>query len=629
MIYSTWKIVHAEISLASVAAIFAALLSAGPASAQTQRVQADLRYETLRDTPDRNKTTPGNKFGEQHSLESGALSFWVVDVDIPGNSPLEVQFSRSLQVEDVVVDQNGAVPNSSRLGDWDVALPRIQATYDFQAGWITSDSSRPSKNCSVTQKTQLSPPPGFYFPAEFPPHRFWNPPTLIFPGRSSTILVYNEGIVDAPTAGGPYYWLTSSFDYASCLATLKNPPGANPEELRFGASEGYLITRADGTKYWFDWVALDKTTPTFTTRAVSGGTQWYLETLYLKQARLALYPTRVEDRNGNWVTYTYSNKTNQPVKLDKIESNDGRRIDIGYVDGYLDSVTSNGRVWKYSYVLQGRIKMLSEVRNPDQSTWQYGGRSKPVVDWAINREHGSCFRPEDWIGTQNSDATDASYTLPASPTFTVKSPSGAFADFYTGVAILGRSGVPKDCYTSGQGIVGGLPTWISEFEIPVGGKRIVLIAKKARGAGMADAIWRFNYQSDIGFAPFVGTSRTKILGPDGALTTYVFGNVYQKNEGLLLSSTIYESGEVIRSESFNYALDASDAPFPKRLGYHPYTDSDQYPGTYLRPEKRAVTTQQATRFIREVAMSCGGGSAICLDGYGRAIRIIKSSAPTP
>ncbi|WP_202839039.1 hypothetical protein, partial [Luteimonas saliphila] len=40
----------------------------------------DLRYDSLLKRQERNKTTPGNEFGDQHGIESGSLTFNVVDV---------------------------------------------------------------------------------------------------------------------------------------------------------------------------------------------------------------------------------------------------------------------------------------------------------------------------------------------------------------------------------------------------------------------------------------------------------------------------------------------------------------------------------------------------------------------
>uniref|UniRef100_UPI001EE34B74 hypothetical protein n=1 Tax=Luteimonas saliphila TaxID=2804919 RepID=UPI001EE34B74 len=51
-----------------------------PCLAQSGAQGVDLRYDTLLERQERNKTTPGNEFGDQHGIESGSLTFNVVDV---------------------------------------------------------------------------------------------------------------------------------------------------------------------------------------------------------------------------------------------------------------------------------------------------------------------------------------------------------------------------------------------------------------------------------------------------------------------------------------------------------------------------------------------------------------------
>lgn len=625
-------------SNASIAPRLAILLTVvtatfGPTAwAQQGRTQVDLRYETLRDAPDRNKTTPGNQFGEQISFENGSLSFTVVDVSIPGNNGLDVEFRRQLQVNDIVLDFRAPpipeFPWPSRLSDWTLGLPRIEAGYDFNHGWITTDTSRPTKNCSIANRNYLAPPPGFYSPAQFPAINFWNPPRLSFPGGSSRLLTYNEGDLPAPATGGPYFWVTADMDYVSCIPTLKNNNGTGVDEQRLGAGEGFLVRRPDGTRYWFDWIALDKTSPSFTTTGVyepSGNS--YLITYYLMHATMALYPTRVEDRFGNWVIYTYSNSSTQPVKLDRIESSDGRVITIGYTGSYISTVTAGDRVWQYSYFQQGRMQMLGQVINPDGSTWQYTGVSKPSLDLTVDRPRGPCFMPQNWINTVNWDAvaTNATFTNPG---YSVKNPANATMDFFFSTPVLGKSGVGFDCYRTGWTVEGGVLADVLGTR-SLGGKTLAVVGRKLSGPGLDEAVWRYNYQSDIGFYPVTnGTTRTKVLNPDGTLENYVFGNVHKKNDGLLLSHTVSKAGQVLRTSTSQFVVDTNGA-FPKRVGYHPMVDINDYGNVYLRPQTRSAINQQATDFVWQVDATCGGGTALCLDEIGRPTKVSKSSTLTP
>jgi len=587
----------------------------------------DLRYDTLLERQERNKTTPGNEFGDQHGIESGSLTFNVVDVDIPGNSKLAVEFRRTLVATDPLKQIGPTYPvyPATQLGDWSLALPKIEGTFDASVGWITSDASQPNKNCSVTQSWLMEPPPNQQYPDTFRAHMFWNPPIVHYPDGSSGLLVYNSAGMPSPSAGGPYRWVTTSHDAASCLTTLKNrnasaAPGSS--EQIFGRGEGYLVVRPDGTKYWFDWMALESSLPSKSS-AYNPGTGGVME-VTLQQATLALYPTRIEDRFGNWVTYTYSNKTNQIVKLDRIESNDGRIITIGYANGNLASVTANGRTWSYHYgstTSSLPLAQLIEVRNPDGSSWRYSGASHPPPPHPIQRPCDNL----SWTQTVNPDATtvaDSDFTG-----FTIDSPSGARAVFRIDQVILGRSAVTDGCYSAGAAAPGSNPYLVPRRFL--GGYRRVVTGKKVTGIGLSPMIWKYSYQSNIGFAPMAnGTTRTKVLGPDGALETYTFGNTYTVDEGLLLSHTRAPTAQspALQTETHTYASGTPVAGFPKLIGFHPDT-RDRVAATFLRPKLSSTKVLQATRFRWAVDTTCN--STLCLDTLGRPTKIVRSTAPAP
>ncbi len=597
--------------------------------------KVDLRYQTLREDPKRNLATPGNEFGDKHGLESGTLNFNVVDVSIPGNNRLDVEFRRALKA----TEPRGRYGNPNMaLADWEIALPRIESSYDEQTGWATTDPARPTKNCSIANKNFIASPPAVWSPDSFPVHAFWNAPKLHFPDGSGQLLVYNESVMPAPSTGGPYFWLTTGLDYVSCLSSLKNSGGATAEEQKYGRSEGYQVVRPDGTTYFFDWIALQKKTESFSSIAVyvgggmSQGPTYTTSPVFMNQVTLAIYPTRIEDRFGNWVSYTYSNKSNEKIHLDKIESSDGRRINIAYANGRVDTVNVNGRVWSYLYGSPyASDGWLSEVRNPDQSKWVYPNTSHPPFAPVIDRLHGSCSLPSSWTGTQNPDAT-AGATV-AGTIYRVISPSGAQGNFKLSAVMLGRSRVHRQCYVSGWTTeITGFPTNIVEPAIYLGGWTLAMTEKKVSGPGLSDRVWKYHYQSDIGFAPELmdGTVRAKVLNPEGSIDTYTYGNAYKVNEGLLLKVSRSNSGAIQRTQEFAYLVDAGSAAFPKRIGYHPYSDSNEYSSVFLRPKKSEATIQDGRKFLWEVSSTCDvSAAAPCFDTYGRPTRVVKSSSPAP
>ena len=254
-----------------------------------------------------------NLFGDEVSLSNGSLSFSATDVSIPGNSGLPVAFSRSYQVRDWrhrVAD--------GMLKDWDVDLPSISGI-DLGT-WLASDGSQ--SRCSVG-----GPPPSPYLGLHA--SDYWQGSSINLPGVSSGELLLTDSTTLKP--GSTYKWMTNAQVHVSCLTTIQN-----------GTGEGFLAITPDGTRYWFDWMAqhdepaVNYVNPVF----IGGGGP--TSTLIARKKHV-LYATRVEDRFGNWVTYTYSNTATQPGKLTQINANDGRQITVSYSGNAVSSVTDGTR----------------------------------------------------------------------------------------------------------------------------------------------------------------------------------------------------------------------------------------------------------------------------------------------
>ncbi len=576
----------------------------------------DLRYENFLNKPERQKSTPGNQFGEQFSMQNGALSFSAVDAALPGNDDLPVEFRRTLTISPSSKDD---YLNSYRImGLWELGLPKVVASYQYLTGPVSSDQSRKNKVCSITDKNYLSPPADATYPESFPALTFWNAPSLQIPGVGNDLLVYNQGLMPSP-AGGAYFWLTSKMDYVSCIDSIKNLGNTNADERNFSSGEGFFVQRANGTKYWFDWIALERRSRGMSTILRYIGGRPVLSNEGIDVARLGWYPTRIEDRHGNWVRYSYSNKANEMVKLDRIDSSDGRVITLNYTSGVLSSVVANGYIWTY---------LDSKVVNPDGSSWSYAGTFRPSFDFTIDRDYGSCRNPSSWSGIQNVDAT-AGGVIRDQAIVSVTNPAGSTARFVISKIMLGRSQVRWSCYGSGYSMANGLPTQTTEPTLYLGGWTLAVVEKSISGPGLTTATWKYNYQSDIWFAntnPSAGTSRTKVLAPDGVLSTFVYGNAPYVNDGLLLSVTKSVSGSAKSSQSFQYASNLSnpDSNFPKRIGWHPYADLNQFGAVFLRPQISSVISQEGTTYSSQVSRGCNGNQ-LCMDIYGRTTQIVKSA----
>ena len=106
--------------------------------------------------------------------------------------------------------------------------------------------------------------------------------------------------------------MTKNFWAFACTSSTKNGyPG-----------EGFVAISPKGEKYYFDWVV---------SRPYSALSKRYANYAHstARMGRLAVYflVSRIEDRFGNWVSYTYSGD-----KLSQITSNDGV---VDMVDGGL------------------------------------------------------------------------------------------------------------------------------------------------------------------------------------------------------------------------------------------------------------------------------------------------------
>lgn len=70
----------------------------------------------------------GDMFGERIGLFTGSVEFLQTDVDLPGNSALEVGIKRRL-----VAGAQGR-QGLGMFGVWDLALPRVHGTFSTQGG---------------------------------------------------------------------------------------------------------------------------------------------------------------------------------------------------------------------------------------------------------------------------------------------------------------------------------------------------------------------------------------------------------------------------------------------------------------------------------------------------------------
>ncbi|ALN93751.1 RHS repeat domain-containing protein [Lysobacter gummosus] len=516
-------------------------------------------------------------FGDQVDLNTGALSFSATDVSIPGNSKLSVAFSRTFKVS----NRKGYL-NDSTLADWELDAPKLSGV--FAPGWK-------STRCSVASAAAARPAQVSSSGTVFNPEDFWQGNHADMPGGGE--MLYANGASTAPSTGGPYYWMTAGLTYFSCLPTAKNEGG-----------QGFLAITADGTKYWFDWMAQ------YAEPWLKGGQAGSGQ---IARRRNVLYATRVEDRFGNWVTYTYTNAYDQPARLTSIQANDGRQITVGYnAQGHVASVSTGTQTWTYQYSYPTPTTgTLTAVMQPDNSQWSISFSALSSAKIRYDQGQPGAEDPVRSCG-------DPGQVITGGAQGTITHPSGATGTFQVEPERHGRSNVPMVCsnYT--------IPNNNANDDVayyPLAYDAFSLKSKTISGPGLATMQWNYSYGSTIFFAPgtgpvctgsncgavvctsdaCAGTSVAIVTGPGGEWTRYTYGNSYRYNEGKLLK---VEKGSgptaIAQTQTISYNLATSGQPFPTPIATSPQPRGDGFTSEYLRPQLSTVIAQDGVTYSRTV-----------------------------
>jgi RHS repeat-associated protein len=513
-------------------------------------------------------------FGDDVDLYSGGLSFSATDISLPGNSSLPVEIRRNFRVRDV---KKINIDDFS-MGEWELDIPNLNLIMRVQTDASGAPVNRfqwtaypEQKNCTDTYWQAVVAPTITTFYKTYSgvdniyldvtqrtrPSHYWNGRHANMP-YGGEIMWPNENHAK-PNQGGPYLWATKEGAYFSCLSTLKNAAG-----------EGYLAITPDGTKYWFDWAA-----------SSHESVLWPAPNYPMGRRKRSLYVSRVEDRFGNWVTYSYSNHFNSPVKLDSIQASDGRQLNITYAVStysnysYVSSITDGMRIWKYEYVnFNTPFPSLKKVTLPDQTFWQYDF----AVPYGLNSAQVNYF--------QYTDGRRASHTCVTAPIYnpfvyfvgTIKHPSGAMADFRVDPKKFGRTSVAYECALnttfSQQPLMYNAQNY-SENKNTVEWIQLALTHKRIYGPGIAERSWAFTYNSASGAGAScrseacAGRSISLVAGNDGTYDQYTFGNTFEYDEGKLLQ---HDRGDATGSKELNktvHQLDFTSVPYPTPVGLSP------------------------------------------------------------
>lgn len=542
-----------------------------------------------------------NAFGDSLDLYSGVLSFSATDVSIPGNSKLPVSVTRKFTVTNR--EQYGGYAYS--FADWELDIPRLSGV--FAPAWHDN-------RCDVA--TPPNPTSGV------PVDEVWSGNHADMPGGGEMLLVASTW--PKPSAGGPYKWVTAGNTYFSCLPTINN-----------GTGQGFLAVTSDGTKYWFNHMA----------RIPEPGFQYqngYDHFPYTSRFKVYLYATRVEDRFGNSVTYSYSNTATQPVKITQITSNEEpleerRTITFRYNDasGFVSEVSDGTQTWFYGY--QG--DSLSTVTLPDTSSWQISfaslsdARIQPLSDPNDGRR---CYTPEPFVLTDYTGS--------------ITHPSGAKGTYTVSPVRFGRTNVPAICRNYQRpGVNDPNGTRDDYFYLPVRAAALALTRRQISGPALTTGTWTYAWSGGLGSWQYppgetepvcqetncldpvclsddcAGSRGLTITEPGGRWTKHIYGNSYRYNEGKLLSTQTGVGSTVLRTVAYDYNYATSGQPYSAKIGTNPQRRSAGFVSEYPRPMVARLTTQNAIDFIWVVAKGCTGADIFCFDAFARPTKVLKTS----
>lgn len=530
-------------------------------------------------------------FGEEVSASSGGISFSQTDLALPGNDALSVSVTRRLEVDG---NKTPSSPGDESLwrgyafGEWDLDLPYLSATYAQSQGWVV-DTSTPNARCSSpTTADQYRPPSTSVGEVHFVNYSIWNGISLNVPGEGEQGTLYRGPGGAIPTPSGSWTNLTTKSHWRfGCLTALQSGQ----------AGEGFLALAPDGTKYYFDWMIDYLERPLKGTGTiVLGNGRVFRQSAELPRRSYRIYPTRIEDRFGNHVTYTWSG-----TALNSITASDGRQISFTYSGGRIISATTGTRSVSYGY----SDGLLTSVTLPDNSQFTFSSvamlglaRFVPMSDADPFDFPMSCQLMRRLTG--------------ATGDLVMTHPSGAVGTYRMGYRRHYRTNLSGSTGMCDAVMVGeddaDTPAntfWSHKPYAPNRFDTLALQRKTLTGPGLSAQAWEYQHQDDFQMTPGypVGGTRTvTTTKPDSSVTLEVFGTDALANEGHLLSQEIREGSTVLsrRENTYVQTSEMGSMPFPDWMGQPLAYEYIRGRGDYNRPLKSSKTLQQGASFFNTV-----------------------------
>jgi YD repeat-containing protein len=567
-------------SLRRVAIAAALLLPMSVAFAQSMVTPED-EYRKLIKVNEDLQSLGENPFGERISLYDGSLSFEQVDVSVPGTGPtITIGREFTLHTSDDRPDlQNRA------FGDWDIDLPEIVTTTANQnnvQGWLVDGAINQKDVC-----TGFSAPPSVAAPAgdsarsDWEPDAWWQGYQLHIPGQGNQDLL-QRSTENAASPSATFYQV-SYMDFP--IVTTQNwTVGCVQHAATDPATQSFMAIAPDGTRYWLGYLTY-RYMPTIHRPLFSSPSGFVAHTdavlspalstddlLVRREGRMLV--DRVQDRFGNFITYTYSG--DQVVAID---GSDGRHVSIAYVPGtpQISTVTVVGnsagsRTWTYGYTKVGLLTQLTSIVQPDGSTWSFNMTALNNAWVNMQSAHGTC----DVLGTPGG--------LSNTYTGTMTHPSGLSGSFTVMAIKRGRSYVPRDCFAGGPNQP-DTPTLPGTYATtPNAWYNMSIVQRQLSGTGIGTQTWNYAYSPSFESwiqncsAGCPSTVWTKVIYPDGHAERSTFSNRYDYSESLLLGEEIFNGDADVtalrRNTEYGYVnpdptIDARAASYAHPWGFAP------------------------------------------------------------
>ena len=583
-----------------------------PSTEYLNRIKGAETIQPLGETP----------FGESISLFNGALSFRQTDIFYPGIGPA-ITLSRSYEASGSPLTYGNDLP----MADWDLSIPRIATVVSGdrmgnKGIWkvhplvVTQTGTTNVARC--TEFGEINHAPYGYGLS------WWHGYQLITGDGSSQPLL--KRTATNPLAPGnnvaAYPIVTPGHWMISCL-----PNAANGL-----AGEAFLATAPDGTRYWFNHLAYgapmemlieqiphmnNPDSPMVTVPADGGdgsptppptgddpNVYWGQDEQYLPRKMGYLYATRVEDRFGNWVSYTYDASN----RLTEINASDQRKVvltwrtDAPLVDQItLQPGSVGARTWRYEYSTPTvrETRELIRVVQPDQTAWD-------LMMGASNQLKMQSADPDNRCGVRSFTqiAADDNRAL-----ITIAHPSGLVGSFWLSLRAHARSWVPTICAQMN----GTLSPWV-ERRPPVY-LALSITSKTIQGVGVAPATWTYRY------SPAAGSSEAECIAsgcrdwkwaevtdPGLQTTHYQFSTRWGYLEGKLQGTVVGTTAQGqdfpagLQVVSSSYADPQATWTFPTRIGQameDSIAFSNTAPTETLSPEVLSQVTRQDVVFSRQ------------------------------